>query len=168
MTGSFTAHPSPYEQSLFLAHILVSWRLNHLCLTRSFIPSIDRLLGWALLCFFNIFSLQSPILFVCPNYFRNILWSTHSNKLLLNPQLSLISLFLILDLHTKPDSWESMRKNAVYVGFIDLEKAYDRVNKEALWQVLRMYDVGIKCWVELRVCWQFSLCQSKKGWDWAV
>ena len=26
----------------------------------------------------------------------------------------------------------------VYVGFIDLEKAYDR---EALWQVLRMYDV---------------------------
>ena len=27
------------------------------------------------------------------------------------------------------------------MGFIDLEKAYDRVNKEALWQVLRMYDV---------------------------
>ena len=30
----------------------------------------------------------------------------------------------------------------MYVGFIDLEKAYDRVNSEALWQVLRMYDVG--------------------------
>ena len=32
----------------------------------------------------------------------------------------------------------------MYVGFIDLEKAYDRVNREALWQVLRMYDVGSK------------------------
>ena len=28
------------------------------------------------------------------------------------------------------------------VGFIDLKKAYDRVDKEALWQVLKMYDVG--------------------------
>ena len=28
------------------------------------------------------------------------------------------------------------------MGFIDLEKVYDRVNWEALWQVLRMYDVG--------------------------
>ena len=32
----------------------------------------------------------------------------------------------------------------MYVGFIDLEKAYFRVNREALWQVLRMYDVGGK------------------------
>ena len=31
-----------------------------------------------------------------------------------------------------------MRKNEVYVSFIDLERAYDRVNREALWQVLRM------------------------------
>ena len=30
------------------------------------------------------------------------------------------------------------------MGFIDLEKVYDRVNREALWQVLRMYDVGGK------------------------
>ena len=29
------------------------------------------------------------------------------------------------------------KKHRVYVGFI-LEKAYDKVNREALWQVLRM------------------------------
>ena len=28
--------------------------------------------------------------------------------------------------------------------FIDLEKANDRVNRESLWQVLRIYDVGSK------------------------
>ena len=37
--------------------------------------------------------------------------------------------------------WE---KSRVYVGFMDLEKTYDRVNKEALGQVLRMYDVNGK------------------------
>ena len=30
------------------------------------------------------------------------------------------------------------------MGFVDLEKVYDRVNGEALWQVLGMYDVGGK------------------------
>ena len=35
-----------------------------------------------------------------------------------------------------------MRKSRVYVGFIDLEKAYDSVNRKDLWQVLIMYDVG--------------------------
>ena len=33
---------------------------------------------------------------------------------------------------------------SVHMGFLDLEKAYDMVNKEALWQVLRMYDVSGK------------------------
>ena len=36
------------------------------------------------------------------------------------------------------------KKCRVYVGFMDLEKAHDRVNRETLWQVLRMYDVGDK------------------------
>ena len=30
------------------------------------------------------------------------------------------------------------------MGFIDLEKGYNRVNREVLWQVLRMYDVVVK------------------------
>ena len=30
------------------------------------------------------------------------------------------------------------------MGFIHLKKAYDRVDKEALWQMLRMCDVGGK------------------------
>ena len=34
------------------------------------------------------------------------------------------------------------KKCRVYEGFMDLRKAYDRVNREALLQVLRMYDVG--------------------------
>ena len=36
------------------------------------------------------------------------------------------------------------KKRRVYVDFMDLEKAHDTVNKEALWRVLRMYDVGGK------------------------
>ena len=32
----------------------------------------------------------------------------------------------------------------MYIGFVDLEKAYDRVNREAVWQVLRLRDVGGK------------------------
>ena len=30
------------------------------------------------------------------------------------------------------------------MGFMDREKAYDRVNRKARWQVLRMHDVGSK------------------------
>ena len=30
------------------------------------------------------------------------------------------------------------------MGFVELEKPYDRVSREALWQVLIIYDVGIK------------------------
>ena len=35
-------------------------------------------------------------------------------------------------------------REKMYVGFMDLEKAYNRVHWEALWFVLRMYDVGAK------------------------
>ena len=35
------------------------------------------------------------------------------------------------------------RKNVEYVGHMDLKK-YDRVTRKALWQVLRMYDLGGK------------------------
>ena len=31
----------------------------------------------------------------------------------------------------------------VYIEFVDLENACDRVNRELLWVVLRMYDVGV-------------------------
>ncbi len=30
----------------------------------------------------------------------------------------------------------------LYVAFMDLEKAYDRVDREALWSVLKIYCVG--------------------------
>ena len=44
------------------------------------------------------------------------------------------------------------KKCGMYLNFIDLEKVNNMINRETLWQVLRMYDVRVKCWVELRVC----------------
>src|SRR5678816_1905414 len=39
---------------------------------------------------------------------------------------------------------EKMRekKSKLYLGFMDLEQVYDRINREALWQVLVIYGVG--------------------------
>ena len=37
-----------------------------------------------------------------------------------------------------------MKGKKVYAAFMDLEKAYDRVDWEALWDVLRVYEVGGK------------------------
>ena len=43
------------------------------------------------------------------------------------------------------------KKRRVYVGFIDLQKAYDKVNRKTLGQELRIYDVaGVNYWVELK------------------
>ena len=42
------------------------------------------------------------------------------------------------------------KKCRVYMGFRDFEKAYDRVNKEALWQVSRVYDVKGKLLSEIK------------------
>jgi hypothetical protein len=36
------------------------------------------------------------------------------------------------------------KKKKLYLGFMDLQQAYDRINREALWQVLLMYGVGGK------------------------
>ena len=47
-----------------------------------------------------------------------------------------------------------------YVGFMDLE-VYDRVNREALWQVLRMYDVGIKLLSGIKIMYIDSLACVK-------
>ena len=56
------------------------------------------------------------------------------------------------------------RKNAVYAGFIDLDKAYDRVCRESLWQVLRMYDVGAKLLGGIKSMYVESLaCVRVKG-----
>ena len=53
---------------------------------------------------------------------------------------------------------------SVYVGFIDLEKAYDRVNREALWQVLRKYDVGDRLLGEIKSMYvNSSACVRVKG-----
>ena len=55
------------------------------------------------------------------------------------------------------------------MGFIDLEKAYDWVNREALWQMLRMYDVwgkllnGIKSmYVDSSACVRVKGVESER------
>ena len=56
------------------------------------------------------------------------------------------------------------RKRRVYVGFIDLQKSYDRVNREALWHVLRIYDVGGKLLSVIKIIYvHSSTCVRIKG-----
>ena len=50
------------------------------------------------------------------------------------------------------------------MGFMYLEKAYDRVNRKVLWKVLRMYDVGGKLFNGIRSVYVNSLdCARVKG-----
>ena len=50
------------------------------------------------------------------------------------------------------------------MDFMDLEKAYDRINNETLWQVLRMYDVGGKLMNDIKTIYVNSLtCAKVKG-----
>ena len=34
----------------------------------------------------------------------------------------------------------------VYIAFLDLERAYDRVDRDAIWNVLRLYGIGGRLW----------------------
>ena len=53
------------------------------------------------------------------------------------------------------------RRNRVYVGFVDFKKVYDR---EALWQVPRMYDVGAKIFSSIKSIYIIGLaCVRIKG-----
>ena len=45
----------------------------------------------------------------------------------------------------------------MHVGFIDLKKAYDRVIREELCQVLRMYDVGGKLLSDIKSMYANSI-----------
>ena len=58
-----------------------------------------------------------------------------------------------------------MRKNAECMScFIFLEKAYDGLNGEALWQVLRMFDVGGKLLSGIKSMYiDSSACVRVKG-----
>lgn len=44
---------------------------------------------------------------------------------------------------TRNDNWNNLKKNRkLYVAFHGPEKAYDKVDKVSLWDVLRMYEMG--------------------------
>ena len=49
----------------------------------------------------------------------------------------------------------------MYVAFIDLEKAYDRINREGLWQMLRMCDVGSKLLNGIKITYVDSLVRVR-------
>ena len=52
----------------------------------------------------------------------------------------------------------------MYVGFIDLEKAYNKIHREALWLVLRMYYIRDKLFGEIKSMYvDRSACVRIKG-----
>ena len=46
----------------------------------------------------------------------------------------------------------------VYPAFMDLEKAYDRVERRALWQMVRIFEVEGNCWEYCRTCMMIIKC----------
>ena len=64
----------------------------------------------------------------------------------------------ISNLHTNQIGEKAREKRRrVYVGFMDLEKVYNRFNREVLWQVLRMYNVGGKSLSGIKNIHSYSL-----------
>ena len=54
------------------------------------------------------------------------------------------------------------------MGFMGMEKAFDRINRESLWQALKMYDVGGKLlnviksvYVNILACAKVKGCESE-------
>ncbi len=52
----------------------------------------------------------------------------------------------------------------LYAAFMDLEKAYDRVDREALWSVLYIYGVGGQLFMGiLEFCIEKCMCRGGRG-----
>ncbi len=52
----------------------------------------------------------------------------------------------------------------LYAAFMDLEKAYDRVNWLALWDILKIYGVGGKLLRAVKSCYEeVSACVKIRG-----
>ena len=52
------------------------------------------------------------------------------------------------------------------MGIMVLEKAHDKVNREALWQVLRTYDVGGKLLNGIMSVYVNNLACVRVKWGW--
>ena len=63
----------------------------------------------------------------------------------------------------------SEKQKVVYMAFLDLEKAYDRVPREALWDVLKVYGIGGKLLHAIKSFYKCSescvrVCQEESEW----
>ena len=45
----------------------------------------------------------------------------------------------------------------MYAGFLEFVVVYDRANREPFWQVLRMYDLGAKLLISIKIMYVNSL-----------
>ncbi len=55
----------------------------------------------------------------------------------------------------------------LYAAFIHLEKAYDRVDREALWSVLNVYDVGRQLLKVIQAFYRGKcMCEGGRGVQW--